>query len=126
MYELEKAFDDTTFALTFLLQLILLIVFLRMAWNIGKIRKHFVRDNYEALLQQANKFEFKGKKDEAIDVYMDCIYLAKESKSEMNADEMKNRIIKSLQAIQNLGGKIPDGYEDYLKPLEKNETLLFK
>ena len=63
MYEFESLFGDAAFIINFVISLIFLIVFMRMAWNIKKIRKHLIRTNTDQLLEDADKLEFKGKKE---------------------------------------------------------------
>ena len=113
MYEIEKAFENTAFLVNFILQLALLIIFLRMAWNIGRIRKFIVQESYDLLLDEAYKFEFKEKNEEAIDKYMDYIYLVKNANFEK---ETKISMIKPIiKSIESLGGKIPESLQTYLK-----------
>ena len=76
-----------------------------MAWNIGQIRKYFIQTNPKLLLKEAEKLEFKGKNNEAIDKYLDFIFEMK--KDSANEDEQKAEIQKAVIKIENLGGSVP-------------------
>jgi len=112
MYEIEKVFENTAFVINFIVQLLLLIVFLKMAWNIAKVRKFLMRDSHSLLLDEARRLEFKEKYEDAIDVYLDYIYAIKIS--DMVNETKEEKLSIGVKAIKKLGGKIPEGLEKYL------------
>lgn len=106
MYELEKLFDNTAFVLNFILQIILLIVFLRLAWNVGKLRKRFVNPSPEDLFKMAELKTFQGKIKEAVNLYLEYIYKVKNE--DIPSTEKKYEIERAVKAINKLGEKIPE------------------
>lgn len=71
-----------------------------------KIRKHLTKDNPELLLKEAERFEFKEKKDEAIDAYLDYIFCLKNK--DIDTDEKRSNINKAIYSIESMGGKVPE------------------
>lgn len=103
---MDELFNTTGLLLTFIVQLLMLIVFLRMAWNIGKIKKHIVRDSSGVLWQDAKKLEFIGKKQEALESYLEYLYLINND-LDMDGAECDRKITKATSNIERLGGTIP-------------------
>ncbi|MGM0408310.1 MAG: hypothetical protein ACQERU_10005 [Bacteroidota bacterium] len=114
MYEFESLFDNTVFIVNFILSLILLIIFLRMAWNISQIRQHLTTSSATHLRQKAEKHEFKGEKEKAIDVYLDLLYTEATSTSK-TIDEIKSSIESIQKKIVYLGGEIPESTKEVIK-----------
>ena len=112
MYSTDSIFESSGFVIFAIIQIILLIVFLRMAWNISQIKKYFVKDSPDHLLEDARKMEFKGKKDQAIDLYLDYIYQAQNA--QMDSSTRTLRIREGVKAIYKLGGEVPDDLKSYL------------
>ncbi|HKJ43005.1 MAG TPA: hypothetical protein VKA27_13005, partial [Sunxiuqinia sp.] len=74
MYELEQVFQNTAFVINFIIQIILLIVFLCLAWNVSKIRKTLSKDDDSIMISDARRMVFKGDQSKAIDIYYDLLY----------------------------------------------------
>ncbi len=116
MYSTTSVFDDLGFVINLIVQLLLLIVFLRMAWNVGLIRKRLVRNNLSQLEKDAELLEFKNKKEEAADLYLDYIFIILKTKGEAWSEREKEAdITKKIEKIESLGGYIPKSIEKYKK-----------
>ena len=112
--DIEELLVNPVFFFNLILGFIVLIVFLRMAWNIGKIRKSILRDNFDLLLNEADKLIFKSKNEEAIDLYYDYIYYMQNSMREFT--EKKRSIMNIVKKIKELGGIPPTNLsEEYMK-----------
>jgi hypothetical protein len=114
MYELEILFEDTAFVVNFIFSLILLIIFLRMAWNIGQIRQHLTSNPAILLKQKAEKHEFKGENEKAIDTYFDLIF-SEINRTDKTIADIEREVENIQQKIKALGGVIPEKVQEVIK-----------
>jgi hypothetical protein len=114
MYEPKSIFDNTEFIIQFVLELIILIVFLRMAWNVGVIRKNLTRKNSNYYFEESLKLEFIGKNNKAKDALMKRIYLIENEDYEYS--EKIKIINNSINKIKELGFELPDTLKKYQNP----------
>lgn len=106
MSELESLFDNTAFVVNLVISLILLVVFLRLAWNVGKIKNYLLKENPDLILKDAERLEFLGKNSEAIDAYLNYIYYLKNQ--DIDAEEKRSGIAKAIKCIEMLDGTVPE------------------
>ena len=102
--------ESMTFVILLAIQLVILIVFFVMAWNISRMRKIFERSNFKLLLDEAQRLEFQGKNNKAIETYMDCIYRTLKNE---DVGIRKERIGRAVKEIEKLGGTIPKKFYSY-------------
>lgn len=114
MYEFESLFDNTAFVVNFILSLILLIIFLRMAWNIGQIKQHLTSNPAILLKQKAEKHEFKGENEKVIDTYFDLLF-AEVNRTDKTIAEIERKVEAIQQKIITLGGAIPESAQEVIK-----------
>lgn len=107
MNELESLFNSTAFVVNFIIQIILLIIFLRLAWNVGKIRKHLTGSSSRSLQKVAERAVFKGKPNEAIDAYFDQLFLVI-GQTDETIGAMKSQALPIIKRIKELGGEFPE------------------
>ena len=106
MNEIEILFQSTAFVVGAIIQLILIIVFIKMAINVSKIRKELVKPDSEHQYIKAGKLEFMGKNKEAIETYLEYIYETKQI-SDLAFGDQNAKVNKAAICIEALGGKVP-------------------
>lgn len=111
MNEIEYLFENTAFVINLVIQLILLIVFFVMAWNISQIRKSVAKSNRAYLLKEAERFEFKGMQKEAVDLYKDYLYWVLHSTYTIEYKKTEMKLI--AEKIKFLGGELPEQLKKY-------------
>ena len=107
MNEFEALFDNVAFVVNFIISLIILIIFLRLASNVGKLRKHITGNSTRDLNQKAEKAIFKGDKVTAIDAYMDMLFLVIQN-STNTEEERKAEVNPIVTALSNLRAHLSD------------------
>ena len=106
MNDFNSLFDNAAFVVNFILSLILLIVFLRLAWNVGKIKKHITGSSAHELEKMAEKAVFKGNREEAMSAYLDAIYVELH-KADSTSEERRGAIVPIIKKIVEIGGQLP-------------------
>ncbi len=114
MNEFNALFSNTAFVVNFIIQLILIIVFIRMATNIAKIKNHLTGDSIKQLRKIVEKAIFKDEKEKAIDAYFNLLFAIIYDVNISIADQKyeSKEIIKKIEA---LGGTIPKTARQIIK-----------
>jgi len=113
-YSRTTDFTETPeFWIMAIINLILFVVFLRMAWNIAQLRKGLVTTS-AARNKQIRKLEFKGRSEEVLDLYYDELFEVY-CESEDTAGEKTKKYKRLVALIENLNGEIPEEITEYLK-----------
>lgn len=98
--------------ITGLISLIMLIIFLGMASNIAKIKRHFIKTEKDNREIEIELLLFKGKKTEALDIYYDLAFERLKSTSSYRDNARRLDYLKSK--IIDLGGDVPEEMITYI------------
>lgn len=106
MEDFSSLFDSAAFVVNFVFSMVLLIIFLRLAWNVGKIKKHITGSSSRELEKLAEKAIFKGNTNEAVSTYLDLLYLVM-TQPDLPTASMREESAPIVKRIVEIGGKIP-------------------
>jgi len=99
----------------FILTVIAWLIFIKMAINIGIIRKT-VEEQKPLWEYQAELAEFKGQKEKALDLYMNVLFDRVNSDT-TDISKNQRKVLETIKKIESLGGSIPKGTRKQIKQL---------
>ena len=114
---MEELFSTTAAALNFLLQVIILIVFLVMARNVSKIKKAVATSSKSDYMNAINLAIFKADHPKARDLIYELLFRLLHSGDKTPSERIES-FKKPIELLQTVDGDIPKDIADYI---EKNQ-----
>jgi len=110
--------DTPQFWILAIFNFILFVVFLRMAWNIAQLRKGLVATTSGSREKEIKKLKFKGKSEEALELYFDELFEVYCKKEDLAGEKLQD-YMRLKDFIEDLNGEVPEVIVDYMNKHKK-------
>jgi hypothetical protein len=113
MYVEIKISDTDTSMLFWVINLVILVVFLRMAYNVNLIRKSIAMPSGSNISREIAKLKFMGKKEKVLELHYHILWDLFNQPSEFPEFKTKG-MLRVVAEIEELEGSVPEEVKDFL------------